>query len=130
MVTRADAKLLLDTHVFLWWQAEDPRLREKAREAIASSSVVFVSAASVWEAAIKSRLGRLELPTTMEQGVEEAGFLKLPVRFAHAERVAVLPPHHSDPFDRLLVAQAQIEGLTLVTHDAALRAYDVELLLT
>lgn len=121
--------LLLDTHVFLWWQAGDPRLSEEAKEHLSHAPLVFVSAASAWEAAIKAGLGRLRLPQTVEKGVEEAGFSKLPVTFAHAERVSSLPRHHADPFDRLLVAQAQHEGLTLVTHDVALRRYEVELLL-
>jgi PIN domain nuclease of toxin-antitoxin system len=121
--------LLLDTHVFLWWQAGDPRLGGEVKERLADAPLVFVSAASAWEAAIKIALGRLRLPETVEEGVEEAGFSKLPVTFAHAERVAVLPRHHADPFDRLLIAQAQQEGLTLVTHDREFRRYEVELLL-
>lgn len=121
--------LLLDTHVFLWWQAGDPRLGEEVKERLAESPLIFVSAASAWEAAIKVALGRLRLPKTVEEGVEEAGFSKLPVTFAHAERVASLPRHHADPFDRLLIAQAQQEGLTLVTHDVAFRRYEVELFL-
>lgn len=122
-------RLLLDTHVFLWWQAGDPRLGDGPRETIAKAPVVFVSAASAWEAAIKAGLGRLRLPTNIEEGVESAGFSKLPITFAHAERVSALPRHHSDPFDRLLIAQAQLEGLTLVTHDGAFPEYDVALLL-
>ena len=121
--------LLLDTHVFLWWQAGDPRLGDGVKERLADAPLVFVSAASAWEAAIKVGLGRLRLPRTVEEGVQEAGFSKLPVTFAHAGRVASLPRHHADPFDRLLIAQAQQEGLTLVTHDTAFRQYDVELLL-
>lgn len=121
--------LLLDTHVFLWWQAGDPRLGDEVREKLSHAPLVFVSAASAWEAAIKAGLGRLRLPKTVEEGVEEAGFSKLPVTFAHAEQVASLPRHHADPFDRLLIAQARLEGLTLVTHDRAFRRYEVELLL-
>lgn len=127
MVQRSS--LLLDTHVFLWWQMGDPRLRDEAKEQVSHAPLVFVSAASAWEAAIKAGLGRLRLPKTVEEGVEEAGFSKLPVTFAHAERVSSLPRYHTDPFDRLLVAQAQHEGLTLVTHDGALQQYAIELLL-
>ena len=125
----ASSSLLLDTHVFLWWQAGDPRLGNEAKEQVSQAPLVFISAASAWEAAIKTGLGRLRLPQTVEAGVEEAGFSKLPVTFAHAERVSSLPRHHADPFDRLLIAQAQHEGLTLVTHDSAFRSYDVATLM-
>jgi len=122
--------LLLDTHVVLWWRADDPRLGRAAREAIAIADFVHVSAASVWEAGIKMRLGRLRLPERFAKGVADSGFSELPVRFAHAERAADLPRHHADPFDRMLVAQAQIEGLTLVTHDSSIWRYDVPVLRT
>jgi len=124
------SNLLLDTHVFLWWQADDPRLQQPARSAIAEADLVFVSAASAWEAAIKAALGRLELPDTMEAGVEESGFEKLPITFSHAEAAAALPPHNQDPFDRMLVAQALSEGLTLVTSDRRLEPYQVPILWT
>lgn len=127
MTVRA-SRLLLDTHVFLWWRGIPAELRKEARTAIAEAEIVFVSAATAWEAAIKSSLGRLELPATVEEGVEESGFERLPVTFAHAERVAHLPLHHRDPFDRMLVAQAQVEELTLVTRDEGLRAYEVEMM--
>jgi PIN domain nuclease of toxin-antitoxin system len=87
-----------------------------------------VSAASAWEAAIKVSLGRLELPDTVEAGVLASGFEKLSISFSHAERAGALPPHHKDPFDRMLVAQAQADGLTLVTHDRLLEPYEVEIL--
>ena len=122
------SRLLLDTHVFLWWRGIPAELRKEARTAIAEAEIVFVSAATAWEAAIKSSLGRLELPATVEEGVEESGFERLPVTFAHAERVAHLPLHHRDPFDRMLVAQAQVEELTLVTRDEELRVYEVKTL--
>ena len=114
---------MLDTHVFLWWRANDRRLRAAARAAIATADLVFVSAVSAWEAALKAALGRLKIPDTIEAGVEDSGFEKLPIAFAHAEASARLPRHHLDPFDRLLVAQARTEGLTLVTHDPLIRAY-------
>jgi PIN domain nuclease of toxin-antitoxin system len=123
-------KLLLDTHVFLWWKTNDPRLGEAARQAIASADLVFVSAASAWEAAIKAALGKLRLPAPLEEGVAESGFDKLPITFAHAESAAALPRHHRDPIDRMLVAQAALEGLTLVTHDKHLGAYDIRILWT
>lgn len=98
------------------------------RRAILGAEEVFVSAASAWEAAIKAGLGRLRLPDRFERGVEESGFAKLMVTFAHAEQVADLPRHHRDPFDRLLIAQARVEGLTLVTADEALGVYEVDFL--
>lgn len=122
--------LLLDTHVFLWWRANDPLLHETAISAISDADAVFVSAATAWEAAIKASLGRLELPDSVESGVEDSGFEKLPITFSHAETAAALPSHHHDPFDRMLVAQAAAEGLTLVTHDRKLKAYDVPILWT
>lgn len=122
------SRLLLDTHVFLWWRGEPARLTDNARSQIATAGIVFVSSASAWEAAIKVSLGRLDLPDTFEAGVLASGFEKLPITFSHAERVASLPIHHRDPFDRMLVAQAQVEGLTLVTHDRLLAPYDVEVL--
>ena len=123
-------KLLLDTHVFLWWRANDPILQGAARSAIAGADVVFVSAATAWEAAIKASLGRLDLPDTVESGVEDSGFEKLQISFSHAEAAAALPSHHGDPFDRMLVAQAVSEDLTLVTHDRKLEAYEVPILWT
>jgi PIN domain nuclease of toxin-antitoxin system len=122
------SRLLLDTHVFLWWRGEPARLSSEVRSSIATADIVFVSAASAWEAAIKAAVGRLELPDTIEAGVLASGFEKLLITFAHAERAAGLPPHHRDPFDRMLVGQAQAEGLTFVTHDRLLEPYDVEIL--
>jgi PIN domain nuclease of toxin-antitoxin system len=122
--------LLLDTHVFLWWRADDRRLGRAARTAIVEADVVFVSAASAWEAAIKATLGRLRYPDTIEAGVEASGFEKLPITLAHAELAARLPPHHADPFDRMLVAQAKAEGLTLVTHDRTFEAYEFSIVWT
>ncbi|MFL6263645.1 MAG: type II toxin-antitoxin system VapC family toxin [Thermoanaerobaculia bacterium] len=124
------SRLLLDTHVFLWWRGEPSRLSPDARSSISTADIVFVSAASAWEAAIKASLGRLELPDTVEAGVLASGFEKLLITLSHAEHAANLPPHHRDPFDRMLVAQARAEGLTLVTHDRLLEPYDVEILWT
>jgi len=120
-------RLLLDTHVLIWWD-EGRRLSAQARRAIAEAEEVFVSAASAWEVAIKVGLGRLRPTRTVEDAVEESGFAELPVTFQHASRVASLPPHHRDPFDRLLAAQAEVEGLTLVTRDPAFEPYEIDLL--
>lgn len=117
-------RLLLDTHVFLWWCAGDPRLTEVERQAIRDgANDVFLSAASVWEMAIKQTLGRLQVPEPASAAVARLGIERLPVAFEHAEATVLLPPLHRDPFDRLLVAQAKIEGLTLVTRDPLIRSY-------
>lgn len=122
--------LLLDTHAFLWWRINDPRLSVPAREAITSASLVFVSAASAWEAAIKSALGRLSIPEPFAKGVDDSGFRRLTIAFEHAAAAAGLPRHHADPFDRMLVAQALLEGCTLVTHDQLLSPYGVSIVWT
>jgi PIN domain nuclease of toxin-antitoxin system len=114
--------LLLDTHVLIWWD-EGRRLSAGARRAIGSAEAVYVSAASAWEIAIKIGLGRLRPTRTVEQAAADSGFLELPVTFRHAELVAQLPAHHRDPFDRLLVAQAEAERLTLVTRDPVFQRY-------
>jgi PIN domain nuclease of toxin-antitoxin system len=116
--------LLLDTHVLIWWD-EGRRLTSGARRAIETADIVYVSAASAWEVAIKIALGRLRPARTIEQATEESGFLELPITFRHAERIAGLPAHHRDPFDRLLIAQAEVEGLTLVTRDPVFGRYAV-----
>ncbi len=126
----AASRLLLDTHVFLWWRADSRMLKRAAREAITGAEVIFVSAASAWEAAIKVALGRLRIPASIESGVIDSGFEKLPIGFSHAETAGALPHHHSDPFDRMLVAQAKIEGLTLVTNDRRLEPYEIPILWT
>lgn len=123
-------RLLLDTHILLWWLSDDPLLPAKARTAIANPAAeVFVSAATAWEIAIKQTLGRLEFPiekiTTI---LTEAGFAPLAIKIQHSVAAGALPPHHSDPFDRMLIAQAQHEGLTLVSVDTKIRLYPVAVL--
>jgi len=107
--------LLLDTHVVLWWRLDSPRLKRGARDAIGSANLVWVSAASGWEVAIKQALGKLRLADPFESLVLASDFGELPVTLRHAEQLLKLPPHHTDPFDRMLIAQAQVEGATLVT---------------
>jgi PIN domain nuclease of toxin-antitoxin system len=123
-------RLLLDTHIFLWAVAGSPRLKPAARRLIESAEQVYVSAASIWEVAIKARLGKIEAdPQALAEAIAASGFLELAVRATHAAGVAQLAAHHSDPFDRLLVAQALAEPLKLVTADAALLRYgDIVLL--
>ena len=120
-------RLLLDTHVWLWWQAGDARLGPQTRHLLQRASEVRLSAASAWEMAIKMAIGKLTLPKGADIAAELAhsGFLTLPVEIVHAEDVRRLPPLHRDPFDRLLVAQARVEGLTLVTADRQLAAYGI-----
>ena len=120
-------RLLLDSHILLWWLADNPSLPAAARRAIANPrSEIFVSAASVWELAIKAALGRLVFPTaTIAEALANEGFLPLGMEVAHAVAAAALPLHHHDPFDRMLIAQAQLEGLMLVTVDEIARRYDV-----
>jgi PIN domain nuclease of toxin-antitoxin system len=119
--------LLLDTHVLIWWD-EGRRLAAEARRAIGAADMVFVSAATAWEIAIKIGLGRLRPKRTVEQATAESGFQELPVTFRHAELVANLPAYHSDPFDRLLVAQAQAERLILVTRDPVFQDYGLSVI--
>ena len=126
-------RLLLDTHCWLWLQTEYRRFDAGLLETLADpSSQRFLSAASAWEIAIKYAVGKLPLPEPPAIYVPErmrlSRFEGLAVTHAHALAVAVLPPHHRDPFDRVLVAQAQVEGLTLVTADSALEPYDVPVL--
>ena len=118
-------RLLLDTHVFLWWWSGDRKLGAKVRSAIGGADTVLVSAVSAWEMTIKMSLGKLRFDGAIADAVEACGFERLAMRFEHAEAVRSLPSHHNDPFDRLLVAQVIVEGATLVTHDRALASYRV-----
>jgi PIN domain nuclease of toxin-antitoxin system len=119
-------KLLLDTHVFLWWDSKDGHLPGALRSSIASlENEVFVSAVTVWEIAIKRASGKLTFAGSAARAIEEHGFQPLAIMVAHAEWAGSLPQLHRDPFDRLLVAQAQLEGLTLVTIDAQILHYQV-----
>ena len=122
-----DVTALLDTHVFLWWRENSPLLGGNARAAIARADLVFVSVASAWEAAIKVALGQLRLPDSFEAGVIASRFERLPIAFAHAEAIASLPHHHRDPFDRLLIVQSRLEGLSLVSNDRYFVRYGVDL---
>ncbi len=120
---------LLDTHAFLWWNADDPALGRNARDAIADSdNIVFVSAATAWEIATKRESGKLDAPGDIASWIRGGGFTDLAIETEHAILSAELPKHHRDPFDRLLVAQAAIEELTLVTADAEIAKYAVKTL--
>lgn len=118
--------LLLDTHTLLWALADDPTLAGPARRAIVDGrNRVLVSAASAWEITIKAALGKLRAPDDLPTQLERARFEPLDIAVAHALAVAHLPDHHADPFDRMLIAQARSEDLTLVTRDARIQRYDV-----
>jgi PIN domain nuclease of toxin-antitoxin system len=122
-------RLLLDTHVLLWSLGDPDELGNEARSAIVDPDHdVFVSAASTWEIAIKGARGKLRIPDDLSDRIAVLHFAELPVTIAHSIEAGGLPAYHRDPFDRMLVAQAQIEGLTLVTRDERLAAYGVQTL--
>ena len=124
-------RVLLDTHTLLWWNVDDGRLSDAARAVIGDGrNEIMVSAASVWEIAIKAAKGRLDLPTSVDRYVDDRlrrnRWSPLPIDIRHVVRAAGLPDHHRDPFDRALIGQAQVEGLPILTTDAAITRYDVE----
>jgi PIN domain nuclease of toxin-antitoxin system len=122
-------RLLLDTHALLWWLDDSPRLPRSAREGIRDpDNLVYLSAVTAWEITVKSTLGKLVIPSDWTDVVADSAFRKLDVSWAHAIEVGRLPEIHRDPFDRLLVAQARIEGLTLVTHDESIARYGTPIL--
>lgn len=117
-------RLLLDTHIFLWVVTDNSALKTSARRLIETADEVYVSAVSIWEIAIKARLGKIEADTDLlVDELPRAGFRDLPVSVKHAARIASLPPHHADPFDRLLIAQAITEPLRFLTADRILARY-------
>jgi PIN domain nuclease of toxin-antitoxin system len=124
-------RLLLDTHVWLWLVAAPERLSRDGRDRLESSETrLYLSAASGWEMSIKQQLGRLELGGPAELVIPElmlrSDVTPLPITHQHGLRAGALPPHHRDPFDRMLIAQAQLEGLPIMTADAVFAAYEVE----
>ncbi|MGH2869533.1 MAG: type II toxin-antitoxin system VapC family toxin [Solirubrobacteraceae bacterium] len=120
-------RLLLDTQALLW--ATEDRLDPRARDVITNTAeAVFVSAATIWEIEIKRALGRLRAPPDVVQRVDESGYERLAITFEHACEAGRLPPLHGDPFDRMLVAQARLEGMTLASSDESIRRYDVSVL--
>jgi PIN domain nuclease of toxin-antitoxin system len=126
------SRLLLDSHVFLWWMADDRKLKAEARAAIRSSSaLVHVSAATIWEIAMKARLGKVTPGTSkLSEEIAANGFVELPIAARHAEFAGNLAAHHDDPFDRMLIAQSLLEGLTIVTHDKRFAHYKPQILWT
>lgn len=120
------SRLLLDTHALLWWLSDVPMLAEGARAAIANpGNDVLVSAVTGWEISAKRARGRITAPDNLAAVIREEGFLDLPLTFHHAEQAGGLPMHHRDPIDRMLIAQAQTEGLIIVTRDKTIPLYGV-----
>jgi PIN domain nuclease of toxin-antitoxin system len=120
--------LLLDTHVVLWWLADDPSLSEEIKSKLDHEPDVYVSSATMWEIAIKQAMGKITEPADLPERVRDSGFRELPISFGHAIAAGRLPLIHQDPFDRMLVAQARCEHLTLVTRDLRCQQYEVAVL--
>ena len=122
-------RYLLDTHALLWALSEPDSLSTAARKAIADpSNLIVVSSALLWECAIKASIGKLDLPDDFFDAIPEAGYEVMPIRIAHLNIYRTLPLYHRDPFDRMLVAQAMAEGLTLISRDAEIARYQVGIL--
>ena len=121
--------LLLDTHVLLWWLDDHPSLSEKARASISNGeNLIFVSSAVIWEVRIKQALGKLEIPPNFHQVLEQQAFEMLSITVEHAHAIGDLAAYHRDPFDRMLVAQARVEGFTVVTRDAIFEQYQIPII--
>jgi len=121
--------LLLDTHALLWWLDDHPTLSTTAKTAIANTeNLVLISAAVIWEIKIKQSLGKLKIPRNFRKVLDEQPFEMLSITAEHAYAVGELPAHHRDPFDRMLIAQAKVEGLTIVTRDDHLKKYRVSII--
>jgi len=120
-------KVLLDTHILLWWLVNDPKLPAQWRNEIQSSET-YVSTSSVWEIAIKQQLGKLKAPDNLRERLVANQFSVLPIHLDHVVKYRDLPLHHADPFDRMLIAQAQAEDLIMISADPKFRLYEVELL--
>ena len=120
--------LLLDTHIVIWWLTDDPTLSEDIKDRLDHEPDVYVSAATVWEVAIKQAIGKLKEPVDLPERIRDSGFRELPIRSDHAIVAGRLPLIHRDPFDRILVAQARCEKLTLVSRDPEVQKYEVPVL--
>jgi len=122
-------RLLLDTHVLLWWLTDDPKLGPRTKNMlIRPNNTVFISAVSIWEMSIKSTLGKLQIPSDIVTVIDDEGFEQLPISLFHAHQAGQLKPIHKDPFDRMLIAQTQAEGLMLVTADTFITQYGIQTL--
>jgi PIN domain nuclease of toxin-antitoxin system len=120
--------LLLDTHIVIWWLIDAPTLSEDIKARLDHEPDVYISPATVWEISIKQAIGKLKEPADLPERIRDSGFRELPITFEHAIAAGRLPPIHRDPFDRMLVAQARCEGLTLVTRDTDVQKYEVSVL--
>ncbi|MBO0839186.1 MAG: type II toxin-antitoxin system VapC family toxin [Actinobacteria bacterium] len=120
--------LLLDTHVLLWWLADDQTLADDIKDTIDTEADVWVSAATLWEIGIKEAIGKISAPADLPERIRESGFRELSIRSDHATAAGRLPMIHRDPFDRMLIAQARCDDLTLVTRDPRCRKYEVQVL--
>jgi PIN domain nuclease of toxin-antitoxin system len=119
-------KLLLDTHILIWWLSEASRLSQTEIGLITDSdNFIFVSAATAWEIAVKKMIGKLEAPDDLPAALAINNFLELPITIEHSQKLYQLPLHHNDPFDRIMVAQAMSEDLTFMTRDAKISLYDI-----
>ncbi len=117
-------RILLDTHIYLWWLTDSPRLSQAAKQTIATATEVYISSASIWEAGIKITAGKLEADIDdLIEGIQANGFTELPITAKHSKQAARLPDIHRDPFDRTLVAQSLCEPLRLLTADEQILKY-------
>jgi PIN domain nuclease of toxin-antitoxin system len=122
-------KLLLDTHILLWWLTQDRKLSQTETAIITDpDNLIFVSAATAWEIAVKKMIGKLEAPDDLPAALAANNFLELPISIAHSQKLYQLPLHHHDPFDRIMVAQAMSEDLTFMTRDTKIALYDIKII--
>lgn len=122
-------KYLLDTHVFIWAMEDNKRLQQEIKDTISSSkNKVFVSVSTIWEITIKKSLKKLKTPFDIEASIEKTGLQVIPIQITHALKIEKLPLHHKDPFDRILIAQAKVENLTLITADQKIWQYKLSLI--
>ncbi|APE22091.1 MULTISPECIES: type II toxin-antitoxin system VapC family toxin [Streptomyces] len=121
-------KLLVDTHVVIWWLLDSPQLSDEIKDLLDTEEAAHISAVTPWELSVKQALGKLDGPPELPELARTCQLTPLPITGLHGIRAGALPPHHRDPFDRILVAQAQTEGLTLVTRDKHIPLYDVPVL--
>jgi PIN domain nuclease of toxin-antitoxin system len=119
-------QLLLDTHILIWWLDNSISLADKIKNQISDiDNIVYVSSATIWEISIKQSIGKLKLPGDLLEGLEQCGFEELKINHKHASAAGQLPNFHKDPFDRMLIAQCKVDGLTLMTRDSLLKKYNV-----
>jgi PIN domain nuclease of toxin-antitoxin system len=122
-------KLLLDTHILLWWLTQDRKLSQTEVDIITEpDNLVFVSAATGWEIAVKKMIGKLEAPDDLPAALAANNFLELPIKIEHSQQLYRLPLYHQDPFDRMMIAQAMSEDLTLMTRDTKIALYDIRII--